>query len=872
MSPTKFDRRDFLTGSMRAGVGVGLLQASDCATSHISQSKESGFVNAVEHVTRAFGGVYDSPFTDQIAFPLGGMGAGMMCLEGSGALSKFSLRHRPELEGEHRVFAAISIAGAQPRARVLEGPVPQWKLRPQFRVQDMGNTWGLPRLHRATFETRFPFATVDMQDDDLPLQVSVTGWSPFSPGDADNSSLPVAGLEYRIHNRSESSVEGIFSFNAENLLANETVFYGAPAAERSDRILATTGGFVLHSPGEPEHSWDAADCAFFTDDIEARVSHSWPCDSLSLLWRQFERGNCELGVPLPDRAATGASIFVPVKLAAGQTKTVTVYVAWYVPNSNLFEPVKGFKDGKSTSYVVPTEKYRPWYAQRFSGISEIVTYWRDHYSVLWEQADLFARTLRDSTLPPEIMEAVSSNLAILKSTTVLRQHDGRLWGWEGSYLESPTVDRTGISGTTTHVWNYAQAIPHLFPALERGLRETEFGSNQNDEGLQYCRTPLPIRQVEPGHILPDGPAADGQLGGIIKVYREWRISGDKAWLHSIWPRVRASLDYCIRTWDPGQRGALEEPHFTTYDMEFWGTDSLCTSLYIGALQAAASMGDALNDPVSLYSELLIKAVKRMEAFLFNGEYFFQDTTWKHLRTPFSPYQSPWADMYGKSEDWQTLIQREGPSGQYETGCLSDGVMGMWLSLVSGMEPTLDVRKIKAHLLSVYRHNFKRDLTVSTNLLRAFFACNNESGLLLCTWPRGARPSMPIIYSDEVWTGVEYQVASHLLMLGYIDQGLDIVRAVRHRYDGRVRNPFDEVEAGHWYARAMSSYALLQACSGARFDAVDKVLYLRPTVKGDFRCFLSTGTGYGTVGVRDGKPFLEVVSGHIPYQRIEYTAA
>jgi len=107
------------------------------------------------------------------------------------------------------------------------------------------------------------------------------------------------------------------------------------------------------------------------------------------------------------------------------------------------------------------------------------------------------------------MEAVSSNLSILKSTTVLRQHDGRLWGWEGTYKASPTTDRTGISGTATHVWNYAQAIPHLFPVLERGLREVEFGSNQTEEGLQYCRTPLPIRKLRRGiYSRTDQPRTD----------------------------------------------------------------------------------------------------------------------------------------------------------------------------------------------------------------------------------------------------------------------------------------------------------------------------------------------------------------------------
>ena len=71
---------------------------------------------------------------------------------------------------------------------------------------------------------------------------------------------------------------------------------------------------------------------------------------------------------------------------------------------------------------------------------------------------------------------------------------------------------------------------------------------------------------------------------------------------------------------------------------------------------------------------------------------------------------------------------------------------------------------------------------------------------------------------------------------------------------------------------MASYALLQALGGARYDAVDQVLHLEPALRGDFRCFLSTATGYGTVGVTDGKPFVQAVSGKIAVRDIRYVPA
>jgi hypothetical protein len=162
----------------------------------------------------------------------------------------------------------------------------------------------------------------------------------------------------------------------------------------------------------------------------------------------------------------------------------------------------------------------------------------------------------------------------------------------------------------------------------------------------------------------------------------------------------------------------------------------------------------------------------------------------------------------------------------------------------------------------------RDLSEHVNLERPGFAVGNEGGLLVCTWPKGGRPSLPL-RSDEVWTGIEYQVASHLMLMGMVEEGLTIVRTCRDRYDGRVRNPFNEYECGHWYARAMASYALLQGLTGVRYDAVEKVLYISPSLRGDFRSFLCTATGYGTVGLRDGEPSIEVIQGTIDVGHIIY---
>jgi hypothetical protein len=382
------------------------------------------------------------------------------------------------------------------------------------------------------------------------------------------------------------------------------------------------------------------------------------------------------------------------------------------------------------------------------------------------------------------------------------------------------------------------------------------------EGHQAFRANLPISPLK--HDFHS--AADGQLGGIMKVYREWRISGDQDWLKKLYPMVKKSMDFCIGIWDPRHKGILEEPHHNTYDIEFWGPDGMCTSFYLGALTAIIEMGKVVNEPSGLYQELLSKGKKYMEDELFNGEYFIQKIQWTGLNSP-DPVElskKSWTSDY--SDEALALLQQEGPKYQYGTGCLSDGVLGSWIARMCGLDDPVDTKKITSHLQSVHKYNLKQDLSDHVNPQRPAYAFGNEGGLLLCSWPKGGMLSLPFVYSNEVWTGIEYQVASHLMLMGQVDEGLDIVRACRDRYDGKSRNPFNEYECGHWYARAMASYGLLQGLTGVRYDAVDKTLYIDSKL-GDFTSFLSTESGFGNVGLKNGGPFVKVVFGTIDIQKV-----
>jgi len=974
--------------------------------------------------SRPYNGIYEGETLNRVAFPLGGIGAGMICLEGTGAISHVSIRHRMDAFHEPYTFAALCIKGQPHVARVLEGPVPAWKV---FGLPRTGrgadrSSYGLPRFDTASFQARFPFGTVTLQDPEIPLSVKVVGWSPFIPNDPDSASLPVAGLEYHFDNPGTTAVEAVFSYNTKNFMRVDgaTHFRGGAG----DSVQAIDGGFVLHQAASPDHPEYEGALAVFTDDTAAVVDHSWFrggwWDPVTLAWQTIEQGRTLNNPPQPG-SSPGASLFVPFRLEPGQHKTVRLMFSWYVPHTALRtgsdpapaagpafgeKPAPGTATGQQTvsgflgqglvntyypdgdaqtgtlrspefkverdylhfligggdhagqtcvnlvvdgeavrsatgsnaetltwvtwpvralrgqtarleivdqatgawghinvDHVVAADTeavaqlfdrtghalvqadvtvlqdfegagygawqaeqptrccpegtectpstYVAWYAGQYRNLRDLAAYWRDHYTPLRRASAMFRDTFYDTTLPAAVIEAVAANLTILKSPTVLRQADGRLWCFEGCNDDSGCC-----SGSCTHVWNYAQAICHLFPSLERTLRETEFQVSQDSRGHQTFRSNLPIRPVTHGWHA----ASDGQLGGIMKAHREWRISGDTAWLRMLWPQIKQSLDYCIQTWDPRGRGVLEEPHHNTYDIEFWGPDGMCSSFYLGALRAAIEMGRAMDADTRDYERLLRRGRRTLETDLFDGEYFYQQVQTEGLNATFRPLA---ADNSGPGySEMVSHVNQQGPKYQYGRGCISDGVLGFWLAHMCGLDgPIVDQAKIRSNLAAIHRYNLKTDLSDHANPQRPSYALGHEGGLLLCTWPKGGKLSLPFVYSNEVWTGIEYQVAGHLMLEGMVEQGLDIVRICRDRYDGRVRNPFNEYECGHWYARAMSSYGLLQALTGVRYDAIDRRLTIDSRV-GDFRSFLSCAGGWGTVELKQGKPRLTIRSGDI----------
>ncbi len=216
-------------------------------------------------MARQYCGVYEGRNLDRVAFPLGGIGAGMLCIEGSGAFSHVSLRNRPGIHNAPCMFSALCVKGRPNTARVLEGPVPKWKY---FGAPGTGNggggtSYGLPRFAKAEFAARFPFADIKLTDDAVPVSASVTAWSPFVPNDADSTSLPVGAVEYTFANRGKTPVEAMYSFSAANFMRLRDTGHGVVPADH---------GFTLLQNGSTEAPWEQGAFCASVDEPKAETS------------------------------------------------------------------------------------------------------------------------------------------------------------------------------------------------------------------------------------------------------------------------------------------------------------------------------------------------------------------------------------------------------------------------------------------------------------------------------------------------------------------------------------------------------------------------------------------------------------------------
>ncbi|MFM9996209.1 MAG: GH116 family glycosyl hydrolase, partial [Phycisphaerales bacterium] len=494
-----------------------------------------------------------------------------------------------------------------------------------------------------------------------------------------------------------------------------------------------------------------------------------------------------------DAAAPVGRIIAPFNLAPGESREFVFVISWHFPNLHT---------GQGQMY-----------ANWFKDALEVARHVRDHDRRLFDQTELFRKTYyEDTTLPWWLALRLMMPTANLATGTAQWWKNGRFWGWEGVGC---------CHGTCTHVWNYSHAEARLFPELARSTRVMQ------DLGTGFEETTGRVAfrgEVDKGFAY----AADGQAGTVLKCYREHLCSPDGSFLRANWARIKKVVEFLLlkdaerRSGDPYD-GIIEGSQHNTFDIDFVGPNTFVGSLYLAALRAGGRMAAQMNDHITgaIWHELAFTGARWTEANLFNGRWFTQKL-------------AP-----GQDTRWQ-----------YGGGCLADQLFGQTWSKLLDLGNVYDPEKVRTALRSVYQHNFAPP-GGSLGVYNAQwppereFAAPREGGVLTCTWPDGGRPGEPVRYRDEVWTGIEYQVATGLILEGLVDEGLTIIKAIDDRYDGALHNPWNEVECGDHYARAMASWGAYQALCGFIYDGPAGEIGFDPRITPDkFAAFFAGAEGWG----------------------------
>ncbi len=499
-------------------------------------------------------------------------------------------------------------------------------------------------------------------------------------------------------------------------------------------------------------------------------------------------------------------------LGAGEEKRVSFAVTWRFAN---------LKDNGH------------FYATRFRDAAEVAGYLGENLDRLAGQTRRWHAAYYDSTLPHWLLDRIHSTVSTLATSTCQWWANGRFWAYEGVRC---------CHGTCGHVWNYEHAMARLFPSLERSVREMQDFSAE--AGFE----------AETGRIRfrgnwPDFWCGDAQTGYILKAYREHQVSADHAFLKRNWPAVRKAIEYLF-VQDANDDGLIEGEQHNTYDINFYGPNPMIGSLYLGALRAAEEMARELgeNDFADRCRAVFESGKKLSVERLFNSEYLVQ-----------------------------IVDLKEHPKHQHGDGCLSDQLFGQGWAHQVGLGYVYPEPAVRSALQAIWKYNWTPDIRAQNEAHppQRWFAYNGEAGLFTCTWPKSRHLGPEsVMYRDEVWTGIEYQVAGHMAWEGMVTEALAICRGVHERYHPAKHNPFNEIECGDHYARGMASWSVLTALCGFEYHGPRGHFGFAPRLDpGDFRAPFTAAEGWGTLAQNRGDSAqtnrIEVKWGQVPIKTLAF---
>jgi non-lysosomal glucosylceramidase len=766
-----------------------------------------------------------------IGMPVGGIMCGTLYLGGDGRLWLWDIFNKNQEGIEPKeVDYTVNVLGGGKKVRSRDGAcyiAPSKNIRPLDQGFALQLTYDAKTIIRKldedswpeiSFEATYPIATIRYIDPALPVEIVLEAFSPFIPLNEDDSGLPVTILSYKITNKGTTPVAATILGWLENKAA---IYSAGDAHERVNTVVNQPGWQGVHatvrvktgSNDDFSKQYDYGNLCLAAFGNKVVVNPLLPAGELSAA--HFSMMSAKQAVKGVNEQLTG-SVSVRNTVLPGKSIRNDFAISWYTPNL-FFNGIQG--EGR-------------YYTNQFPDAVAVVSYVQKNYDRLSRESRLWKDTWYDATLPWWFMERTFMNISTLATTTAHRFRSGRFYAWEGV---------GACEGMCTHVWQYAQAVGRIFPALERDTRQ---------------RVDLGIGQMPDGGILFRGeaekrPAIDGQAGTVLRIYREHQMSKDNSFLQHNWVNIKKAALFIIHQ-DRNGDGMEDTPMENTLDAVWDGEIAWIVGLCIAAVKAAELMATEVNDTAfaAICNDYTEKGRRNMETQLYNGEYFIHQPD---------------------------KVKGRSVIGSYNT-CHIDQVYGQSWAFQVGMDRVIDKEKTLSALKALYKYNYKQDVGpyIAAHPGGRPYALPGEGGMILNTNPRneefpfGVKDAWQLGYFNECMSGFEHQVASHMMAEGMTEEALTLTRAVHDRYHAFKRNPFNEIECSDHYARAMASYGTFVTACGFQYHGPKGYMAFAPAInKDDFKAPFVTAEGWGTYTQKGGHHTLQLKYGHLQLQTLRF---
>ncbi|MGH7895311.1 MAG: GH116 family glycosyl-hydrolase [Candidatus Binatia bacterium] len=741
-------------------------------------------------------------------FPMGGVGTGGFTLSTDGGFGEFRWNNNwmCPIRDAPGAFHALFVA-QEGRRRTL------MLRRAAEREYD-----GVERVRSTIFGGMLPAFALAFEDE-LPVEVTLEGFTPHVPHDVRESTLPAAVFRFRVESRSDLPCDVAVLFALENLLGRggtghlgvelgaEQELTGVKGRIVYDSVAgafqepATVGGrcgvrFRTTQRSDPRAhragvfgeyllACEAAPALELTvcDGFDAAATRPYVLDDFARDGRVVSRESGRLGDDEGYRP--GAAVAARTTLAGRAVTEIVFVLAWWTPD-HVTEPglavhgAAGPHDGTRVGHV---------YECHFASVDAVAAHVLDRRVQLAHASTEATALLESSTLPRWLVRAIANSIDSTLANTIVPA-SGRMYTLEGLDWHWPMGGLTGTNDQRLSAHPYTSVFLTELDVTEldefRRLADVRgaipHGNGNCDLGLGTTDVPYgwPMYMKD---FLPAKEWTDLTMSFVLQAGKLWRITGREDVLDRFWPAMVRGLEYLHGI---APQGVPEGG--TTYDVwDFPGTFIYTATLYLATLRTMLDCARTA-DPSLLarYEARYATAAQRTE------------TLW---------------DARGFYRSCETI-----------DSIFTAALAGDWAARYAGLDPVVEPSRAASHL----RHQH-RVLTAHHPALpwsEATFDGEKRVHHMAAGLPAGEE-------FTYVWQVLSYQ-AMEQIYVGEVAAGLETLRRFYERlwtdgnaWSGGLRGNGESVYMTHPVV-----WAALNALTGAALDVPGRELHLSPRTGGE----------------------------------------